>query len=455
MYKFFNVEKGFFSYLLKLAVPITVSSLLQVAVQTTDVVMISHYSSEIGVASINLAGQVFLNLLLVFWGLATSAAIFFSRYWGAKNFKAMQQLFGLTLSTMLIFVVLGSLLFITKSTFIMGFMTNDREVIEGGALYLRITAFSFVGLAFSIAIATYLRSVEKSHYPMWIALCTTLINILLNYLLIFGNFGFSAMGVKGAAIATVIVRTLDALAHIVLFLSSKNPIPRQIANYFSIFSRNTLPLIKTFFTIALPVLITDVSWALAITAYKKAYAKIGTGAVAAFAAMESFYQLFMVLFVGLGVSAAIIIGIELGKHNQEGATKLANFFIKFNFVLAIPLGLIMFFLSPLMVTQVMKFEGETAYYTIWAIRLCGLFLSFRALEFLLSIGILRAGGDAYYFMLIQIVTLWCIGVPLVFIAVNFLTTSPIVLFLIVLGEEVVRDVWCYLRFKSGRWIKSL
>jgi putative MATE family efflux protein len=454
MRKILPVEKEFFPYLVKLALPIAVQNILQVSLSVTDIFMISRYNAEIGVASISLAAQVFANIMLVFFGFGSGSAVFFSRYWGAKNFHGLRETLGLALFSTALIGITGAVLFGLHNTAIMSLMTHDPLIVKNGADYLRITAFSFPFVALSVIIASYLRSVEKSHYPMWISFSVFFINVFLNYVFIFGKFGMPAMGIKGAALTTLIARILDASLHFAVFMSAKNPVTSHFRDYFSFLSdKNRKKFLKGFFKVTIPVVLGDATWALAITAYKKAYALSGTDTVAAFAAVDSFYQIFFVLFIGLGSAAGIIMGASIGRHDLERTHLLAKVFLRLNFIFAIPIGLIMMALAPF-VAGWYDFDGQTARYIHQATLICGLFLSFRSLEFFLTVGILRAGGDTNFYLIAQTVTLWLIGVPAAFAAVHFFNAPGPVLYFIVVIEEVVRDIVCYLRLRSNRWIKK-
>ncbi|MCL2520302.1 MAG: MATE family efflux transporter [Spirochaetaceae bacterium] len=450
--KLFPIEKEFFPYLLKLAAPIAIEMVLVVVLGLTDIIMISRFSAEVGVASVSLANQLFNNLLLIFFGLGSGAAVFFSRYWGRDDFKAMRTTFGLTTALVLVAAVLGMVGFYFGAYWVMSIMSSDPAVVYYGSQYLRIITISFPFVAVSLTVSSLFRSIEKSHYPMWIAFFTVFFNIFLNWVFIFGNLGAPAMGVAGAAIAVVVSWVADSALNIILFMSAKNPIRKGFKDYFHFISPEGFTLLKQFFGLTFFVVVADLMFGLGFTAYRRAFAIAGTEVVAAFAAVDSFLYIFYTIVVAIAGSCGIVMGIAIGENNLKRAKLLAKIFIRLNFVSAIPLALIIFAILPF-IANIFGFSGLTASYLRAAVLLSAILFGLRTLEYLLNVGILRTGGDVRFYTITQTITMWVIAVPLI-LWLAWLGVPPLLLYSVVILEELIRNAICFVRYKNGLWIKQ-
>ncbi|MCL2520300.1 MAG: MATE family efflux transporter [Spirochaetaceae bacterium] len=454
--KLLPVEKGFIPYLISLALPIVIESALYVAVDVTDIIMIGRYSAEVGIAAISLAGTIFFGGIMLIFGFSSAAGVFLSRAWGAKNYTELRATFGLTVAVVLILSLLAAVAVYIYAVPIITLMAGEEgelQVITYAVQYLRIAALSLPFIAFSIMVSGFFRSVEKSHYPMWIAAACIPINIFLNWVFIFGNLGLPAMGVAGAAIAYLAVRVLDAILNLLLLLSRKNPISGFNSEYFKFLAERNVAMVGRYLKVALPLAASDMVWVLALIAYRAAFARAGTEVVAAFAAISSLMQIFFVAFFGVGTACSIILGKTIGENDIRKVKHLSKVFIRLNFIMGIPLGLIMLATVPFM-PAIFSLSGNAAAYMVHAAIITGILFGFRSFEYMMAVGILRAGGDVKWLLIIQALTMWLLGVPVLFLMV-FLGMPPFVLYLIVVGEEIVRCFFYMLRYRTGRWIKQV
>lgn len=448
--KKYNLEKGFFKTLFSMAVPIALQNVIQSLVIMVDNQMVSSLGED-SLASVSLAGQVFFIVLLAFFGLASGASIFFSRYFGAKDDVKMRETLGLSMAIGLgiAFVSMAVSFYLADPIILL--LSSSQHLTDLGSPFLKITALSMPMVLISIVLSSYFRSVFKSHYPMYISVFALFLDIVLNYLLIFGNFGMPKLGIAGAALATLIARFVEMILLIILFFSKKNSLKFCLHDYLGFLKPDTAELKSNFIKIIIPLIIADLNWVFAITIYKASYAMVGEGAVAAFTALDSIFQVFMVIFYGLGTASSTFIGKAIGEHKLDKVMNLGNLFIIINFLVAIPLSIILALMADI-VPVWFSFSAETTKITKQAIYLCAIFLSFRTLEFFMTVGILRGGGDSKFFLYLQTITLWVFGVPVVFIMAKYFNASAMSIFLVVLIEEVIRDIGCYIRFKSGKWI---
>lgn len=447
-------RKSFYATLLKLALPMLVQNIIVNGVGFADAAMVSRLGQE-SLAAVSLGAQVFFLAVLAFYGIGSGGLVFFSRFWGSQDLPALRRVFSLCIAVGMIFAVAGMAVSMFYPYEILFAFSKNSRLSQLGESYLFITAFSFPMSLLSIVISYYFRSIHKSHYPMWVSAAALGVDVVLNYLLIFGTFGFPRMGIAGAAWATLLARFFEAAVLFLLFSSNKNPIKAPIKSFILFWKEpNFSAFWRNFLKVLLPVVLIDVIWALSQVAYRLVYARLGTEQTAAAGAYDSSFNLFSVLFIAFGNAAAIIIGQAMGQRRFDLAEAYSKRFLKLNFIVCVPLGLILAFQARNL-AALFNLSGVSAGYFIAMVKAAGVCFSFKGLNHLLIIGILRAGGDVRFGFWLETLSLWLLGVPLMFIAAFVVKAPFAIVFGVSLFEEIIRDIIGLLRVKSGRWKKLL
>ncbi len=300
-------DKEFLKKLLTIGIPIAIQNLIMSSMNIVDVFMVGQLG-EVEIAGLGLANQIFFLMILILFGINSGGSIFIAQFWGKKNIPKIRQTVGISIVLGVIvtlFSFVGVELF---SKGLMGIYTKDINVIARGSEYLVIVAWSYVFTAVGFSFAIALRSIGNTKVPMYTSLISLVINLILNYIFIFGKLGFPAMGVKGAALATVIARIIECIAMIVITYSQKYEIAGKLKEFFS-FEKEML---SRFVKISLPVIFHESFWALGVTTYNVVYARIGTSSIAAVSIEGSIERLAFVLFVGIGNAASVMIGNKIG-----------------------------------------------------------------------------------------------------------------------------------------------
>jgi len=442
-------DKKFLNTLLKLAAPIMLQNLVFASLNMVDGVMIGQLG-ESAVAAVGVANQVFFLAFLLFLGIGSGTAIFAAQYWGQKDTERIRSVLGLCLLMSISGALIFSLIAIQFPVQVISIYSKDPAVIAQGSVYLQIVAFSYVITAISNSFISVLRSTENVKLPLVTSVVALSLNTLMNYGLVLGNFGLPALGVKGAAIATIISRLIEVILLLVIIYRKKLPVAGKLSELlnFRILS------IKKFFTTTLPVIATEVIWSFGITTYNVVYARIGTESIAAINIAGTLDRIIFVVFVGLGNACAIMIGNQIGGEQNEIATSYAKKFLVFGAAGAALLGLTMFiFANPLL--SFYNVSEVTINYTIKLIGLMALSLPVRSLNFILLIGILRSGGDTKVALFIDAGSVWVVGVPMALIGAFVLGLPIHLVYLMVLADEVVKLALGLYRFFSHRWINYL
>lgn len=448
---------GFYKTLFFIAIPIILQNLMQTFVNMLDTIMVGQLGAA-EIAAVGLGNQIFFMLNMILFGISSGGAIFITQFWGKKDLDGIHK----TMGIMLTFSTIVSLIFCIAALIIpeilIGFYSKDEVVIQFGAKYLRAVAPSYVIMAIGFPFQLAFRSTEHVHLPM---ICTGIsfaVNAIFNYILIFGFsfdlfgiiFSLNGMGVTGAAVATVIARTLETFLLIAISYSKKFEAAGKIQSFFK-FDRY---FVYRFIKIALPVLFNETFWGMGITIENAIFSHIGTDAIAAFNITGTISQLTWVFFIGSGNATGIILGKKIGEGKTEETRLYANKFAWFLPLCAIGIGFLLYPLSFLL-PYLFNVEPEilkTAQNMLYVL-IC--FYPFNAFGMYFIVGFCRAGGDTKFAAFHDIFWMWAIAIPLGIVAAFTFKFSPEAVYFCLLTEGAMKTIWGLSRLKSGKWLKDI
>lgn len=449
-----RTKKSFLSKLFVIAIPITLQNLITSLVNLVDNVMIGRLGDE-AIASVGLANQFFFIYSLLVFGICSGAAVFTAQYFGKRDYKGIRTVTGqellLSVSTGLIF---GLVAFITPMT-IMRIFSPDEAVCAAGAGYLRIVAATYPLAAVSFAVSYLLKSVGEVKAPMYISALSVCINIIFNYLLIYGKFGCPELGVNGAAIATLISRVTEAVIICAVALCKIDYLRTGLKDYIAFTKENMVQ----FFKVAGPVIINETLWGLGMSAYSAIYSRIGdatagTAAVAAANTASLAEKLFFVGSMGFSHAAGIIIGKNIGAKKKKQAVYAAKFSLIVTPLVALASAVMLILIIPLY-TAMFNLTPAAQDMTYKMLFILALSLPLKSYTLVAIVGIMRAGGDTRYALLADILCVWFIGVPLGYISGIVIGLSAPVTYAIVVSEEVVKAVIVWHRMRGKKWLNDL
>lgn len=435
--------------IITLVIPITLQNLISSSLNMIDNLMIGRLG-ESSIASVGLVNQYFFIFMLSLTGINAGASIFMSRFWGRENIPNIRKMLGLDLALSMIV----SILFFIPAFFfpglVMNIFTKDIEVINLGIQYLRIISVTFILTGITQAYSTTLRCIGIARPPMFGSLIGVLTNAFLNWVLIFGQFGFPALGVAGAAIATSIARLAEMIFITISGYKTNNVIPGKIKELFSFGPE----FVKTYFKTSSSVIINELVWSMGLATYSIIYAKIGTREVAGMQIATTINNMFMVLSIGLATATAIIIGNQIGAGKKEMAMDYA---IKLGFVAPI-IGLISgigLWISSPAIVGIFNINQDTIKMTINVLKIMALFSPLRFFNGLMIVGVFRGGGDTLYSMIVQLGTIWFFAIPAGYIAATYFKLPLEYVFTIICLEEVAKIGFEAKRLRSRKWIKDV
>ena len=442
-------DPAFFRTLFFLALPIVIQNLLVSSLNMIDTLMIGQVG-ENEVAAVGVANQYFFLLQMAMNGIASGCSVFIAQFWGSGNRSGIHKVLGIGLISMtaagLLFTALGLLI----PTQIILLFSRDEAVQSLGRDYLTIVCLSYLPTAISFLLANALRSIGNALIPMLISLGAVLTNTVFNYLLIFGKAGFPALGVKGAAIATLLARVVECVLLLAFSLHRRCPLRGKARDYLRF---NAAFFRKTYATI-LPVLLNEGCWGLASVLYTVVYGFIGTYAIAAANIANTVQNLFMVLCMGIASAALVMVGNQIGMGEPNTARRYSRKFTVLSVAIGILLGAALFACAPFVLTF-FEISDEAAGAAITILRIFGVILTARMINTLAIIGIFRGGGDASYALRLEAGTMWLIGVPLAVIGACVLRLPVEQVVLLVSVEEITKCGLVLWRLKSGKWLHSM
>ena len=442
-------DKAFLKTMFMLALPITLQSFITSSLNLVDTMMVGSLQ-EAAISAVGLANKYMFIFTLCLMGVNAGANVFMSQLWGKRDVEGIKTFLGVDITVSFMAVALfGGLAFFSPEV-IMKVMSKDPEVMKLGEVYLKIVAPSCLFMGMTQAYSTALRSTEQTRLPMYGSLIGVGINIALNWILIFGKLGMPAMGVQGAALATMIARLIEMIFVVGMVYITKNKIAAHIKEMFNY----NLEHVKAYFATSWSVILNELIFSSGSAAYSVAYARISTSASATMQISGTIIDMFFIFLTGVGTASAIMIGNKIGAKEEERAREYASHVGMLTPIIGISLGIGLWLLAPIVPTW-FKIQPETYQDTVRVLRIMALFMPLRAFNAIMIIGIFRGGADTAYSMFVQAGTIILYSVPIAFIGAMGLKWPVYLVFMLVCIEDVIKLPFEFVRLKSGKWIHSV
>lgn len=444
-----KTKDNFYSELKTLVVPIAIQSFMLALVSATDAVMLGLIDQN-SMASVSQAGQIqfFLNLLVM--GFSIGVGIMTAQYWGKGDIRTIEKIAPTGLK--IILAIGGS---VTLAAFfipelLMKILTSDAALIPLGAGYLRTVALSYVLCGITQIYFSLLKNTGYAYYSSAISSFAVVLNIILNGILIFGLLGLPALGIKGAALATVIARAVELLCAIII---TKKKGHVQL-HWSGLSQKLDKVLFEDFMRYTTPVIGASLVWGIAFMLYTIIMGHLGSDAVAANSITSIAKNLISCLIRGVGGGAGVMVGNLLGANQIEKAKKYGARLTKLAALVGICTGGALMLLSPILVHYAPLTETAAHYLQITLI-FCGLNIMAQSINHTVLDGIFGAGGDAKFDMVTNIYAMWCFSVPLGFLAAFVFKLPVPVVYCIVNLDEIVKLPAVFVHYKKYIWLKNI
>ena len=411
----YKKDKEFYIRLFVITLPIAMQSLITSSLNMLDTMMIGKIG-ELELASVGIANQYYFLFSLLTNAIAIGSGVLIAQLWGKKDTINIKR----TLSRSLFYSLVLTIVFM-----ILGLIMPNKI------------------MAITFTFASGLRSIGNTRLPMLGSFIGLIVNGVLNAILIFGLLGAPKMGIKGAALATLIARIVEFLIVVgVLKLRFKDML--ELPKSLSI----------TLNKVTLPILANEACWALGNITYTAIYARIGTSAAASIQICSTVMNLFMIVTFGLANAAVVIIGNEIGANRESEAISASKKISSLSFKISILLAIVLAFLSKPIVSF-FNVSVEVKIASEYILYVYAFILVFKIYNAVMIVGILRGGGDATYGSILQGLTLWLIGIPLAAFAAFIIKLPVYFVVMFAAVEEIIKVFFMMKRFKSFKWIKNM
>ena len=432
--------------IVRLALPIALQQFMTALVGACDAIMLGKLSQD-AMSAVSLATQVTFVFNLFMFAFMAGENMFVAQYYGKGDYTGISQVFSLVtkICGCIAVVFLAGTLFFPEQ--LMRILTNEETLIVLGSEYLRVIGISYVFSGIAQIFLAIMKNCGAVNMSTLINGVMVILNIALNAVFIFGLSGFPKMGIKGAALATV-------LATVVQFLWSVGYVLCRIrAVKFSLRSCEK-KLFGRFWQKTVPLLINNLAWGIGFSMYSVIMGHLGTDAVAANGIANISKNLVVCFCLGLGNAGSIIVGNRLGADRLQEAKEVGETLTKTAIIAGIVSGLVLIALSPF-IRKMVDLTPTARGYLQKMLLISSYYIAGKSVNCMTIGGIFAAGGDSKFGMLCDSVTLWCIIVPLGCICAFILKLPVMVVYFVLNLDEIIKLPVVYKHYKKYKWIKNL
>lgn len=433
---------------LMIAVPLMLQQLIVSSVNLIDNLMVGQLG-DMALSGVSMANRFYMIVWAGVNGMIASSVIYLSQYNGANDTNHMKQSFRFMIVSSYILCIALFIIAFFFPKMVIAFFIKDVEVIRLGSAYLKIAAISYLPSVISLCIASAFRALGETKKPLYISVISVLTNAVFNYFLIFGVFGFPKLGVVGAAIATLIARSVEALIYLWMLKVSDMPFKTKVSNLFTF----DFELAKRITIRAFPLCVNEIMWSFGMSTLVRSYSHRGLVVNTAYSMSSTISDLFFVLFGGMATASTVLIGTPLGANKLEEAKENAYKLLGFSLILAGVILVLMFatsYVAPYFYNVSMEAKHLSANF----LRIMALF--FVLYMFNTSIYfILRAGGDTKSTLFMDSGFMWMLNIPLVMLLAYHTNLHVLIVYAIGQSTDVLKACVSYYLLKKEKWVKNL
>ncbi len=443
-------EKRFYRVFFSMTGMIALQNLILFSVNLADNVMLSRYSDE-AMSGVALVNQIQFLLQMMVTGVGEAVIVLATQYWGRRQADTIRKIAGIGLwlgvgVAALLFAVVG-----IWPEFCLGLLTDDQPVLEEGVRYLRIICFSYPLFAVTNVLLCSLRSVETVKIGFVVSLSTLLINVFLNYLLIYGNAGAPRLGVRGAAIATLTARAVECLIMLLFTAFADRKIrfrPMDLRGAGSL-------LWKDFLRSGLPVFLSNTLWGFAMMVQTAILGHMGMTTIGANSIAVTVFQVLTVITYGSASAASVLIGKTIGEGNVGRVRQYAKTLQVLFVLIGAATGLVLFLCRDAVlllysgVSQEIRLLARQ-FMTVLSVTVCG-----TAYQMAVLTGVVRGGGDTRFVMINDLIFMWGLVLPLSLAAAYLWGWPPVAVFICLKCDQMLKCLVAVVKVNRYKWIRVL
>lgn len=457
MLKKYIGDKAFYKKVLALTLPIMLQNGITNLVNMLDNIMVGRLDIASS-SGVTVANQLIFVFNLCVFGAISGAGIFGAQFFGKGDNNGVRHTFRFKLIISLILSALAVVLFVCAGKPLVNLYLQGESGNVDPALtlseardYLNVMLIGFVPFALSQCYSGTLRECGRPVLPMVAGSIAVLTNLCFNYILIFGNFGAPALGVKGAAIATVISRYVELVIIIVWTRATAEHSPFIIGTYRSFYV--PISLVKEIIKKGMPLMINEALWSSGIATVNQCYSARGIEVVAANNILQTFFNVFSVAFMAVGVAIGILLGQQLGAKDEKGAMDTCRKLIAFSVLVSVVVGIV-FFICAIFIPMAYNYPDDVRDTATKLMQICAVVMPIDAFAHA-TYFTLRSGGKTLITFVFDSGFMWVISVPVAFVLSSFTSLNILWLYAIVQLINIIKCIIGYIFVKKGIWIRNI
>lgn len=440
---------SFYKEFTLLAVPLVLIRVIDTSVNLIGGIFVGQLG-EAAIAAVNFCNSFYFMFCLLMFGICNGSAIFTAQYWGKRDYGGIRKMLGINLFFVEVIAAGFCAVCLVFPGAVLKMFTEDTEVIRLGEIYLRATAVNYPFSAAIFTLSSWLKSFERSKYSLCSSIASILLNSILNYLLIYGKFGFPALGVEGSGLATTVSRGFE-MALLAVLAFGKIPFLRENpADYLTV----ERSFVNRYWKTVLPVTVREGLYGVGTMLYQTIFGRLGTSFVAAISIVSIVQRCSTVFMTGAAAAAGIMTGKEIGAGNMEATYRNSIRLQKIAPLIGFACSAIFLCLTPLILGlyQVDDTVKNQVYYMSL---LLAVSIVFNTCNHIGIVGILNSGGDTVYCFVLDTVGVWGISLPLLFLSGIVFEIPAVAVFGLSLVEIVIKSFFVRRRITKYPWARNL
>lgn len=442
-------SRTLYERLFSLALPIALQNIISFSVGLADNVMVGSLG-ELAISGVYLCNQIQVMLQMLMNGIGTALLVLAAQYWGKKDKDSVKCIIGIAIKGAILCSVLFFIVLFCFPEQILSLYSNDIHVIEEAVKYLKIICFSYLFFSISSVLIAALRSIDTVNLGLYVSIIGFALNVSLNWILIFGKLGAPALGVQGAAIATLITRIVECIIVVVYILFIDKKLQFKIKDLL----RHNQILLKDYMKYGFPIIMGDIIWGLNLTVQGAIVGRLGPSSIAAVSIANTIFSVISVGVYGTASASSVIVGNTVGEGDipklKRYTKKLQLIFLGVGIITGIVLFLIKDF-----VTLIYRVEGDTLTMARSLLIVLSITVVGTAYQMSTLTGIVRAGGATHFVFLNDTIFVWGIVIPLSIFVAFVLKAPTWVVFLCLKSDQILKCAVAVVKVNRYNWIKKL
>ncbi|MBR3692059.1 MAG: MATE family efflux transporter [Clostridia bacterium] len=444
-------EKSFYKTFFSMTGIIALQNLIVFSVNLADNVMLTHWSAD-ALAGVALVNQIQFLLQMLMQGIGEGALVFSSRSWGEGKREPIRAIANIGMRFALaVSLLLGVVVFAFPEA-VLGLLSSDAEIVAAGAEYARIIVFTYPVFAVSQILLIVLRSVETVRIGFWLSVVALISNISLNYVLIFGRLGLPALGIRGAAIATLLARLIELCVLLVYVRFMDKKIALRTRHFFR---RTDRALVRDYIRVGLPVFLSGGMWGIAQAMQTAVLGHMDGDVISANAVAVTLFQIISVFMYASASSTAVMVGKIIGEGREDLIRPYTRTFQLLFVGIGLASGLTLFLLRHPILALYANLSAEAERLSLAFISILAVTSVGTAYQMPCLTGIVRSGGDTGFVLKNDFIFMWLIVLPSAAAAAFIFELSPVIVFICLKADQILKCFVAVIKINRYNWLRRI